>query len=219
MRFKQWMGWLVLATLIFSVGCLDKEVEEILYIEADGSLTWTILEYDVHSESDDPEKRKLEEFAYLDRAKRGEATAALALYRIGASDVQLQILRDRRPYSVRVEGRFEDPAAAFRGLFEACGMAAEATMKRDANGRHELHLRIDSEAIVDCGEDDESPLKSLMSGGEPRLALVSGQFVSADGFELEDEARIAVLQEEEVDENGDSSPRAEWTLVWNAAVK
>ena len=73
----------VLLMLTVWTGCLEKDVTHTLYIEADDSVTWEVLEWDVYSSAEKLEDRLREEGNYLRHAMSGSPDIVQELTEIG----------------------------------------------------------------------------------------------------------------------------------------
>ena len=87
-------------------GCIVKETRHTLYLEPDGSLTWTVVEEQVRSDADTAEDREREESEYL-ALVAGDYPVAAALSSLRGFDVRTNLVRERRPYLVVTEAGFD----------------------------------------------------------------------------------------------------------------
>ena len=201
----------LLLLAVLSVGCLEKETTQTIFIEDDGSVTWEVDESDVYSSSETLEDRSREEAEYLAMAQAGQPHIARALAEIGGAAGQTHLRRDRRPFHLRATARFRDPEPALGGLFSAVEVDAEVTLEREG-GRHVLTITpTDLESGLD-GDDNEGPVLELMRSEGIRLVLSSGTFESVEGFCLQSGGRVAVL-----DGDCEPEPAAEerFRLAWD----
>lgn len=199
----------VLALLAALTGCLEKDVTQTLYIEADGSVTWEVLERNVYSPSDAAEDRRREEREYLELALSGRPTVLDALAEIGGTDLGSELLRDRAPYSLRATARFENPGTALSGLVEAAEIGATVRLEVDGT-RRVLTL---TPAEFDPRVQEDSPARTLLASDEIRFTLAAGRFEESEGFRIEDGGRTAVWFGET---EGDLKIRL-FRLVWSVA--
>ncbi len=171
-------------------------------------MTWEVLEQDVYSSADTAEERQREEDLYLKNALGGHPTIVQDLTEIGGTDVRAQLLRERRPFSLRATARFRDLEHALSALVEAAEMDAEIRL-RSAGDRRVLTI-----TPLELGprprDDEEQTLNELFRSDEFRLVMTHGEFVEAHGFRIEDEGRVAAWAD---DPDGRSIER--YRLVWS----
>jgi hypothetical protein len=198
----------VLVMLALCSGCLEKDVTQTLYIEADGAVTWEVLELDVYSSSKAAEDRNREEAEYLAAAIVGRPSIVEALEAIGGIDVRSQLLRDRRPYAVRATAHFPDLGTALGGFTRATGI--DATVQFEIDGpRRTLTI---TPAEFELQPEDESVSFDLLSSDGMRFVLSVGTFEETEGFVIADGGRAAVWAEETEEESEDFK---RLRLVWS----
>ena len=219
-RARPFARALVLSALLFgcAAGCIEKRVQQTLYIEADGTLTWLVLESQVRSNEKEMDERTAEETEYLAQARSGRHKIAEALALLAPFDLESDVLRDRRPFEVRTEARFGDPAEALSRYLDAVGVVADVRLQSTASVR-ELVIRIDLPATESeqeaRGDDSDDPagqgLVELWPGlAETRIVLATGHFVDAVGFEIDGTiAHFLELEPEEED------VELVYSLVWS----
>src|SRR5262245_55347033 len=95
-----------MALLVGIAGCLDKEETHTLYLESDGTVTWTVTESLVRSVDGDITQREAEERDFMADALAGKNEAAERMRKVGAYGVETRVVRSRRPYAVTTEGHF-----------------------------------------------------------------------------------------------------------------
>lgn len=195
---------LVLLLLTASTGCLEKDVTHTLYVERDGSVTWEVFERDVYSSADNSEDRLREERDYLRHAAAGRPDIVQELTEIGGTNAHAELLRDRRPFSLRATARFQDLEHALTGLFEATEIDADVRLQSVGD------RRILTITPLDLGPrlDDEDSLLELLRADDLRFVMAVGEFEQAEGFTIEDEGRVAVWTGETDD------PGKRFRLIW-----
>lgn len=195
---------IVLLLLTASTGCLEKDVTHTLYVERDGSVTWEVFERDVYSSADKSEDRLREEGDYLRHAAAGRPDIVQELTEIGGTNAHAELLRDRRPFSLRATARFQDLEHALTGLFEATEIDADVRLQSVGD------RRILTITPLDLGPrlDDEDSSFELLRADDLRFVMAVGQFEEAEGFTIEDEGRVAVWSGETDD------PGKRFRLVW-----
>ncbi len=197
---------IILLLLTASTGCLEKDVTHTLYVERDGSVTWEVFERDVYSSADKSEDRLREEGDYLRHAAAGRPDIVQELTEIGGTNAHAELLRDRRPFSLRATARFQDLEHALTGLFEAAEDDVDVRLQSVGNRRILTITPLDlGPRLDDCDEDSSL---ELLRADDLRFVLAVGEFEEAEGFTIEDEGRVAVWSGETDD------PGKRFRLVW-----
>lgn len=196
--------------------CIISTTHHTIYLEADGTVLWTVLEEDVHSDADALADRDREECEWLEAARAGDHGIARGLAVLGGEPMS-RVLRDRRPFAVWTAARFESAETLVRALVDGLDLPARIELTTGPTGGGflvELDLA-DADAAVDPAEN----LFDLLAGIEDaRLVLVEGEFVAAEGFTLDDDRRVArpVPPPEDLVEAKQGMLR--WELRWSFAV-
>jgi hypothetical protein len=192
---------LAVASLLLT-GCLEKETTHTLYLDADGGVTWMVLEREIRSQESDPSERQAEEREYLDLFAQGRHPVAEALRALNPDDVKTVMLRDQRPFSTMTQARFPAVDVLVRELLHQLGVTA--TVDYVAVGT-QRHLTVRFEESDDDPPGDGEVLALIEELQSYRLVLTDGVFTSAEGFELSNDDRWAVLSEideEELEADG-----------------
>jgi len=198
------------ALALAAAGCLTGNARHLLYLEPDGAVTWSVFQESVRWHGDDPTVRAEQERAFLDDVRAERHPVAAALRELGAPWTSTQLVRDRRPYSVVTEARFDSVDDAFGGLLRRLGLLEESELRRDGTS---------TTWILDCVVDQagavpgEDRVEALLAEVENyRFVLTSGRFTQAVGFALTDEETTAILQDPaSFDENGCARYELSWT--------
>lgn len=179
---------LALAASVLTTGCLKAETTHVLYVSPDGGVTWTTTEADVHSDEKDPAARLAEEREYLSAVQAGMHRMAQGLAAlVPAGRVRSHVVRAERPFTIVTVARFETLDGALQRLFDANGVQAVVSVRRDGC-RAILHMAFDF--TVEPTAD--SPAAALLEDFERfSFVLTDGRFVEADGFDLSDDGRSA----------------------------
>lgn len=209
---------LIVAVLTLLVpACLQKETRHTLYLDPDGSVTWTIDESNVRSDEKDRLARDKEEAGFLEQAQRGTHPVAAALRELGAMGVYVSVLRADRPFRVRTEGYLVNIEHAVEDLL--AGLQIEAEASRDRSGsRTRVSLTVvlpeqEEDESASESEEDESWLLALVEETEHyRIVLTEGKFVEATGFALEHDDTTAILLEP--DEQALDAGVVVYSLAW-----
>lgn len=197
------VGLAAMTTLLASAGCLEMEKAHTLYVAADGTVTWTVVEKDVRSDDRDPAKAAAEEHDYLMRARAGHHPVANAFIRVSAVNVTTHIIRDRRPFTVVTTAQFPSLQVLGQALIDATGLDASSELSDEgAQRRWTLTIRSD-EAAEGATED----LTTLFD--EPwHVVLERGRFVDAQNVRIAHEQRAILDQDAE-------DPQPGMPLVWS----
>jgi hypothetical protein len=152
----------------------------------------------VHSNirSDEEGQKGLdEELAYLDSVDTAEHGTAVLMDECAPLRVDTRLVRDERPYMVVTSGRFGNVADLFQCLYDAEDGDARAELIR-LDGHLRLTISIDV-ALEEDVEPSETEPKVTTDHVDPLPAdvvsffLTDGEFVAAEGFEIDEEGRTA----------------------------
>ena len=109
--------------------CVLKTTRHTVYLEPDGSVVWTVLEEDVHSDARTAVDRRKEECDWLAAVHAGEHGVARGLALLGGDPVS-RVLRSERPFVVWTEARFDSfEELATRLVSDLQGSQQRATQK------------------------------------------------------------------------------------------
>jgi len=201
----------VAAAMVLTAACLNQTKRHIFYLDADGAVTWTVVQEEIRSDAEDELDRIREEREFLLAVDRHEYDVARALDRLGALWIDAQLVRAERPYTVVTEARFESVTRALEEFLTRVGLEAEAHLEAEGDLVRLTFFYRESEGAAAGSEDDEV-VESLISDHEAyRFVLTEGKFTAAQGFRLEARDTAAVLVE--VDENDEG--KAIHSLTWN----
>ena len=198
--------------LIPFAGCIVKEAAHTLYLEPDGSLTWTVLENQIRSDHELPEDRQSEEAAFLDQAYNGDHDVARALAFLRPTTLDSKVLRATRPYTVTTSASFRGPDEMVLTFLGNLALRGDAVLEVDGNLRR---LTV----IFDGGQEVEDSEAAEILGAvvddleDYRIVLVEGRFTHATGFRITEQGRAARILEPE---DGDLE-RVVYSLTWTLA--
>jgi hypothetical protein len=179
----------VVLTAVACSGCLRKEVTQTIYLAPTG-VVWSAIERDVRSDHTVVADRILEEHDYFVAASAGRHPMAEAFRRLGAQSVTTTWLRRERPYSVMTEARFGDLRQIATAILRDAQAQGDVTLTRDGC-QTRVSVRVDLESAPESSGD--SPVGELLTELETyRFVLTEGRFVSADGFEIQQDGIVAV---------------------------
>jgi hypothetical protein len=175
--------------MVSSGGCLRKETRQTLYLSSSG-VVWSVLEQDVRSDEAAPDQRIAEEQDYFLSATAGTHPVARALRRLGAQSVQTTWLRNERPFSVMTTAHFAGATQLAQAILHDAQVRGDASLVR-TGCQTTLTVSIDLGSIGDA-TDDSALRELLMAPADYRIVLTEGRFISADGFEIQDDGAVAI---------------------------
>jgi hypothetical protein len=182
-----------MAVALLGTGCLVKEDLATWYLEPGGSVTWSAMEKDVHSDAENANDQQIEEANYVEAVRLLNHPMARGFAELGARDVRTRILRGSAPFTVVTEARF--PSIAFLGdqIIQRTGLAGTSTISHDETGSTWTFSVRDPHAPNGVEKPDDD--LSALTVGLDRLAVVltDGRFVQAKGFQLSGDGRTATM--------------------------
>jgi hypothetical protein len=208
---RRWVVVVGAAALALS-GCILKDTTHTLLLEPGGAVTWVVVERNMRSDASTPAKRQAEETALLDGIQSGEHEVARALCELGASSVDVRLVRDCRPYAVWTEARFVAVDAMLEALLAELELPGTVELWREGELVHlELEASLQEDAATTTGDD--GAVLSLVGDLESlEIILSEGHFVAAQGFEVAGDRAVPLpLTEEQVKANGG---RVSLSLTW-----
>jgi len=204
------------AAAVLTGGCLVQQNRHTFYLDPDGAVTWTVVQEEIRSDATDPARRDDEEQTFLRAARLGQHAVARALDELGAERVDSRIVRDRRPFLVVTEARFDAVDELLETFLRRLGVPAWGKLRVDADGgRLELTFRPDDEVGTDEVDD---PVWALLEPFEGyRFVLTEGRFTEAEGFRLEAQETAAVMLAPDDETTVNRDGEATYVLNWTAA--
>ena len=224
---RTWRTFTGLACLaavgLMTTACLVKDTTQTIYLEPDGTVTWTVLQTDVKSNGKTAKERAREETEFADAVRAEQQPVALAFGRLDPMSVRTDFLRSDRPYTVLTQARFARLDWLMERFFTKLGATATSTLDaRDGAVTWTLTLSgLDDEASAHSADKDEAVEALFDSFEHCRFVLVAGHFTDAVGFELSSDNRVATLQfphhKESDDTDSDALPH--FSLTWTDVEK
>ena len=183
----------VVAALMLCSGCLQKDVTETWYLEADGAVTWVVTESDVRSDAQAAADRENEEHNYQLAFQRQDHPIVRGLRELGFEDIRTLVLRGDVPFTVRTQARGLSIDALGLRIIQRSGLAGTSTLVRDGNFWVWSFTARDPHA-QDMTAPIDDDLSALLNGLDKlKVVLVSGRFDAAAGFTLSSDRRAAAL--------------------------
>jgi len=197
---------------LLPLGCMLDETTHVLLLESDGTVTWRALQDLLRSDRNAVRERLGEEERFLDEVDAGEDDWSNTMADYGASEVDAWLLRDRRPYSLVVEGRFDDLEQLTQAVLDDAEVDADVTLEqRDEVVHYRLAVQAPAEEVSEENVEDAW----RWAARRFRLALAQGRFVDSRGFDVSEDGAVAIprrLTEDEVEEYDGVSV---YELVWD----
>lgn len=193
-----------LAVALAGGACIQKEARNVMYLQPDGSLTWTIFESDVRSDAERPSDRASEEADYR-RQMLANPTPLVALFEsLGGRQASRTIVKDTAPFEVHTSATFDRIDAL---LERFCAAASRFCVARVADEGRRRVLTLEMQGELDPPAPEQDALADALDN--LRIVLAEGRFVDASGFVLDNE-RTARLDEKAVDGDAPVTLRLAW---------
>jgi len=177
--------------VLASAACIQKDSAATWYVDAAGHVTWSVLERDVRSDCAERGEREAEEAQYLANVRAQMHGAAAGLSRLGATQLKVAILRDKAPFTVLTEGQFPGLEEMGQRLIARFGLSGASRVVREGSV-WTWSMQISDPNANSGNETDGNELGDLM-GDRLTVALREGRFLSAVGFVLDHDGRMASL--------------------------
>jgi len=147
----------LLAGALALTGCLDRDIKQVLYLEAEGGVTWELtMRLNDKPESDGPR----DSATLRAELSRDMDEFETELLKLGAETVSSQVLRDQPPRAYVVRGTFADAEPVLETLFEDWpGLRWETAWE---DGRKAMRFAVDPDAPL---PDDLLPLEIVTATG------------------------------------------------------
>lgn len=193
---------LTLAAVLVLLGsaCLLTETDSTLYLDPEGSLTWSVLEDNIVSDKQG-EAGLREEQKYLDAFETRQHGMAELMFAMGPSTLETKMIRNERPYSTFTSARYPDVGEFFQRMIDHGEERGSARLvKLGEFNRLEIEIQLERERTPASEEVfEESPLP-ILDREFFSFVLTAGEFVAAEGFEIAKGGRTALPLEYEDDE-------------------
>jgi len=206
----------LMAVAVAAGGCLQRDVTETWYVDANGAVTWVVNEQNVRSDSQSAADRRTEEGEFWLAVQQDRHGIAEGLRELRAERMRTVVLRAESPYTVQTEGRFTGLDILGQRLIAATGMTGSSVVQRRET-TWEWTMTLRDPSALDAMGDPSSGLQSLLDGIEHlRVVLVAGRFEAAEGFSLSNDRRVATFDLKEGRGNDQSQPAITLRLSWTS---
>ena len=204
----------LMAVAVAASGCLQRDVTETWYIDANGAVTWVVNEQNIRSDSQSPADRRTEEGEFWLAVQQDRHGIAEGLRELRAEKMRTLVLRAESPYTVQTEGRFTGLDILGQRLIASTGMTGSSVVQRRET-TWEWTMMLRDPSALDALGDPSSGLQSLLDGIEHlRVVLVAGRFEAAEGFSLSNDRRVATFDLREGRDNDQSQSAITLRLSW-----
>ena len=204
---------------VASAGCLIKDTTETWYLDpAGGAVTWAVMEADVRSDAQSSTDRQSEETTYITAAEGKTHPMAKGLAALGAAQQETRIIRSTVPFTVATEGRFTSIAVLGQRLIQRLRLSGSSLLSADGDAM-EWTFAIRDPHAERGAEQPTDDLDDLFNGmHDLRVMLTAGHFVSAAGFKLSDDHRVATLiPDDEWDKTLEDGDMVTLKLKWTTS--
>jgi len=193
----------IVVLLVPSLACLEIQGSHTLYLAADGTVVWSVLEQGIRLEQE-------EEF--LDRVADSEHPAALALEALYPGSLTTQVLRQVTPLAILTEAYFPGIDLVFKNLFTLYELPSTVELRIvDERAHLEIRFWMNPDESEEEAVHDAFLLALLV---ECRIVLTEGKFIEARGFEIVEGGRVAKPTRIDTDEAEENNTPVELFLTW-----
>lgn len=193
----------IVVLLVPSLACLEIQGSHTLYLAADGTVVWSVLEQGIRLEQE-------EEF--LDRVADSEHPAALALEALYPGSLTTQVLRQVTPLAILTEAYFPGIDLVFKNLFTLYELPSTVELRIvDERAYLEIRFWMNPDESEEEAVHDAFLLALLV---ECRIVLTEGKFIEARGFEIVEGGRVAKPTRIDTDEAEENNTPVELFLTW-----
>jgi hypothetical protein len=179
----------VLAISIAGAACIQKNTRSVMYLDPGGSVTWSILESDVHSDSTSPDDRASDEQGYRRELGTNPAPLVAVLESLGGRGITRSVLKDTAPFEVHTVARFDRVDGLFEAVCQAGGIRCVSHTSWE--GRR-TRLTVEQVGKI---ESEADPVALTDALDHLQVVLAEGRFVEAVGFTLKND-RTAALNDD-----------------------
>lgn len=205
----------VALAVLSSAGCLRADVEHTVVIEPDGSVEWSVFQSQVVSTDADPMVRQQEEEAFRRRLLDRDPPIAEALRILGGWRVEVDVLRDERPFAVSASARFSRLDRMLQSYFDRVHPESGVRVELDQDGvRSTLRIFLpeSDKETAEPTKEDEALSQLQVEEDNFHLFLARGRFVEAEGFRIDLEGSRATPALDDAKEG--ESPERVLTITW-----
>jgi hypothetical protein len=186
-------GGLLVALAMVTTGCLVKDDIATWYLESNGTVTWSVLEKDVHSDAEAELDRNNEEANYLASVRSLDHAMARGFAQLQPIEIKTRILRASAPFSVATDARFANLGKLGQELIWRLGLAGTSVLTHGPDGETWIFAVRDPHAPAGSARPDEDLTAVAGSLDGLKVVLVDGRLIAAEGFQVSPDHRTATL--------------------------
>jgi len=211
---NRWQGVVLLSTVgLLTSGCLLKDASSTWYLESNGAVTWAITEKDVRSDAQSPFDRQNEELSYITAARAQNHPVARGLAELGPLEIRTRLLHATVPFTVFTEAKFVGVDVLGAQLISHLGLAGTSVVTRAVDGTTWTFTALDPHATNGASEPDDDLDAAVDTLDGLKVVLLDGRFISAEGFDLSQDCRVATLKNQD-DHASTDADRLTLKLQW-----
>jgi len=203
------------ALTITAGGCLQRDLTETWYVDANGAVTWVVSEQNVRSDSQSPADRRTEEGEYWLAVQQDRHPIVEGLRELQGERIRTLVLRSESPYSVRTDARFPGLDTLGQRLIAAIGATGTSIVSRSQTGWEWTLIVRDPSAFDAIGEPSTGVTTLLEGLDHLKVVIAAGRFAAAEGFSLSKDGRVATFDYKESDSKSSDLPAITLKLSWN----
>ena len=200
---------------VMMTGCLLKDASETWYVDANGGVTWVVLEKDVRSDAKAVADRQQEESIYWLAVQQERHPMAMGLQELGGTKLRTIALRDQSPYTVQTEAKFTGLDEIGRRMLAAVGGLGESTIQREGDVCEWTFVIRDPKSLGSTTEPSDNVTALMNEFASLKVVLVTGHFEAAQGFTISNDDRVASFDEKFVDQHDEQQTIA-FKLRWKS---
>jgi hypothetical protein len=201
--------------LLPSLACLEIQGSHTLYLSADGTVVWSVLEQGIRFDGPTLEARHEKEEGFLDRVSGSEHIAARALEVLYPSSLTTRVLREETPQTILTEAHFPGIDRVFQNLFTFYELPSTVELRIEEE-RAYLEIRFWMNTEESEKDDEKTEYDSFLLAllVECRIVLTEGKFIEARGFEIIEGGRVAKPTKIDTGEAEENNTPIELFLTW-----
>lgn len=187
-RFARTAGALaVLALSIAGAACIQKEIRSVMYLDASGSVSWSITESDARSDAETPAERAEEEARFRDDMLANPARLVTLFESLGGYSITRTVLKDRAPFEAHTAAQFDRIDVLFERICATAGLLCASSVASEGD-RTTLTVEVVGE--IDSSEDKPDSMDDALTN--LTIVCVEGRFVQASGFTLDGDRKAKI---------------------------
>lgn len=192
--------------LVPSLACLEIQGSHTLYLSADGTVIWSVLEQGIRVEQEED---------FLDRVSGSEHIAARALEVLYPSSLTTRVLREESPQAILTEAHYPGIDRVFQNLFTFYELPAYVELRIEEERAHlEIRFWMNTDESEEEDPNDAYDVFLLALFVECRIVLTEGEFIEARGFEIIEGGKVAKPTDIDTDEAEENNTPVELFLTW-----